>query len=799
MENNQDKENLKGNRKEVDFQWFLVTVLVYWKWFLFSILMFFSLGYVYLRYSTPIYNIETKILLKDSSRGRSNSEISVFENMGYLGASNLENEIEVLRSRNLIEEVVKRGGFFIRYMVKGKIKATELYGDNNPIVYSTSPIQVFADSMTIASLHSSIVLNVSLTDEEMVLVEGTYWGVPFSSKFTTFPAVLETPVGELLLTSSEKTKLLKEFPLEISLIPTLGMAQFYQSMLTMIPQEKTANVKVSISEVHTRRGEDFLQLLIDTYNEESMNEKNRSARTASNFIATRLEALEKDLKAQEEKIKEFKQENHITTELELEAQLALDKEDEYIRKAVDWRTENILLDYLEDELLNKSDLKLLPSSLGTLSPQLRNAIDDYNDLVNERTRLSQYVGTGFSRYDKLEERINNKKDDIKDGIASLRDVFSKKEGGDQNLSTRYEGIVQDMPRREIQLAQLLRLQTIQTQLYTSFSERKNDIDIMKEVTTSNAQVLEYPLASGAPISPRRMLTYLICLSIGVILPFVIVGIIDLLNYKISNRSEIARYTDTPILVSLPNVKSIKSPLVVTPSATSSIVECFRLLRTNIQFALEGAENSHSVLVTSAISGDGKTFVSINLAQTFALKYRTVLVGMDIRRPKINTYLNLPKGHGLISFLTEEESDLDNLIIKNANGSNLDVLVSGIVPPNPNELLTERKLDDLFFELRKRYDYIIIDSSPVGQVSDAFLLNRVSDMTLFVIRCDLTPKSAISLINYIHQENRLNNLNIVMNGFSEDYSGYGYGGYGGRYGYGYGDFRSGRYDYESEDS
>jgi capsular exopolysaccharide synthesis family protein len=283
---------------------------------------------------------------------------------------------------------------------------------------------------------------------------------------------------------------------------------------------------------------------------------------------------------------------------------------------------------------------------------------------------------------------------------------------------------------------------------------------------------------------------MLCLLGGVLCPFIVIGIRELFNYKISNEEEVRRFSGVPVIVSLPMIKSRDSMLVITPHSTTAIAERFRLLRTNLQYVLTNPDKK-VILITSAISGEGKTFVSINLAVTFSLKYKTILVGLDIRRPKIGIYLNLPKKAGLISYLTGSETDIDQLINKNINGTGLDVLTSGIIPPNPNELLMEKTLDDLFDVLRKMYDYVIIDTSPVGSVSDAFLVNRVSDVSLYIVRGNFSPKSSMALINNIYGENRLNNVNIVLNAFDSKKSnyGYGYGSYGsyGSYGYGYGSY------------
>jgi capsular exopolysaccharide synthesis family protein len=366
----------------------------------------------------------------------------------------------------------------------------------------------------------------------------------------------------------------------------------------------------------------------------------------------------------------------------------------------------------------------------------------------------------------------------------------------QKLKDLYDTGIEEVPRKERELADIVRQQLIKANLYVELLSRREEIALTLAVTAPSAKVLESPLPSGGPIAPQKMRIYMMCLLVGVLCPFVVIGIHELFNYKISNEESVRRFTaGVPVIVSLPMIKS-KDTLVITPHSTTAIAERFKLLRTNLQYVL--ADHKKVILITSTISGEGKTFVSINLAVTFSLKYKTILVGLDIRRPKIGIYLNLPKKAGLISYLTGSETDVEQLINKNINGTGLDVLVSGIVPPNPNELLMEKTLDDLFIVLRNMYDYIIIDSSPVGSVSDAFLLNRVADVSLYIVRGSFSPKSSMNLINNIYDEKRLSNVNIVLNAFDSKKSGYGYGyGYGYSYGYGYGSYGYGNYGYTTE--
>jgi len=332
------------------------------------------------------------------------------------------------------------------------------------------------------------------------------------------------------------------------------------------------------------------------------------------------------------------------------------------------------------------------------------------------------------------------------------------------------------------MSELERQGGIVSSLYSSFLQTKSELEMSMAVSVPVVKVLETPMVMGGPVSPNKSQTYLFCLLTGILLPYVILGVRSLLNFRISDEEEVMRHSEVPAIISLPQVKKTDGVLI-SATSTSPVAERFRLLRTNLQFGM--GKTKKSVLVTSTLSGEGKTFVSINLAMTFALKYKTLLVGLDIRRPNLSTFFSLGKNLGVISYLTGEETDLDKLIYRNINGTDLDVLTSGIIPPNPNELLMDSMLDELFAKLRDKYEYIIIDSSPVGIVSDAFLLKRISDVSLFVLRAGLTPKSAMSLANSIYHEDRLNNLNLVLNAFHRG---------SGRYGYGYGYYRGYNYSY-----
>ena len=790
------EENVKDQGKEISFQWFFVNFLVYWKWFAISIILFLACGYVYLRYVTPVYNVNSMIVFRGGSRGV-DSESSYFQRLGYIeSGTNIENEMEVLHSRDLLETAVVEGDYYIRYSVKGRFKNTEIYDGAGRQYYSAVPVKVFCDKNIISALFSTLSLKISLSDNSTILVDGQYGNNNFSYKLSTIPAVIKTPIGELLLLSDENVVLKKEYPLYVTITPPLWVAQSYiGAIATDYVAKKATVVSVTLNETNGKRGEDFLNRLFEVYNRETSADKNKAGEKASDFIKARLEDLTKELSSSEDEIEAYKKENRIALDLSPDQGMTTGEMNNNYKKLVGVGSDEIRLSYLRDAVEKNTDNSALLPAISTDGDggDLSAKIGTYNQSVLEKNRLLAYTKDDAPTIKKRNERLELLRQDILFTLKTAEYSISTTKKEYEGLYDNYLSGLGDVPRKDRELADLQRLQGSKSDLYSSLLRQKQQIEYSLAVSTPSLKVLNVPLTSGL-IYPRRTLTYLICLVLGLVLPFIIVGIRELFNFKLTKEEEVRRFSNIPVIISLPIAKT-KSPIVISSHTTTAIVERFRLLRTNLQFILDNPEKK-SVLITSTISGEGKTFVAMNLALTFSLKYKTILVGLDIRRPKINNYLNLPKQMGVISYLTGEETNINNLICRNVNGTNLDVLTSGMIPLNPNELLIEHTLDTMFQELRQQYDYIIIDSSPVGSVSDAFLLNRVCDVSLFVVRNNLTPKSAISLANKIYEEKRLNNINLVLNGFAggKNRYGYGYGGYGYGYGYGYGGYG---YGYESE--
>ena len=779
MNNNIEKSGMKPKSREIDVQWFLVTLLCHWKLFLFSAGLCLFIGFIYLRYSIKIYNVGATVILKDDKKGgMGNSELSVYEGMRLVNPnSNVDNEVEMFTSRNLVQSVVSELRLYIRYSVLGKFKDTELYGHSNNWFYKETPVTAWMDETDVNNLYFPVILDIRKNGN--YIVSGSCGNEMIEVTFETLPAKINTQSGSVLLQPSTISSLKEDHPLHIVISHPLPITKYYLSCLSAEATSKTTSVvKLGLNETHRKRGEDFLDKLIEMYNRDAMEDKNKAASNASRFISERLDYLSEDLNSEEGKIETYKRDNQLT-DLEIESQLFLSEDNESNKQLIAIGTQVELLGMLKKEL-NKNIQSLLPANLGLTDPNLAVTIGKYNAAIMEKERFSAYTSEESPIMIRIGERIELLREDVRTQVEGLQKSFVAREKDIRKQGKTYESYLYDIPRREREYAEMTRLQQIKANLYTTLLQKKEEAELSLAVTAPSAKVMNSPLAGVRPVSPKSTRTYALCLLLGLMLPYAGLGLRNLINYKVEDETEIGRGSLVPVMVSLPMDKSKKS-VVVSAHATTPVVERFRLLRTNLLFSLGNNPEKKVMLITSTISGEGKTFVSINLAMTFALKYKTLLIGLDIRRPKLDSYMQLSQKDGIVSYLAGFNRDIDSLIQKNVDGTGLDVMVAGSVPPNPNELLMESSLDELFRELRNRYEYIIVDTSPVGSVSDPFLLDRISDISLFVVRQGYTPKAALALSNDIFEEKRLKNLFLVLNGFGNRKTGrYGYG-----YGYGYG--------------
>ncbi|WP_321426172.1 polysaccharide biosynthesis tyrosine autokinase [uncultured Bacteroides sp.] len=774
-----DNQSEINNVQEIFFKY-----LPYWKWFIVSLIVCLAVAFIYLKYTIPVYNVSAAVIIKDDKKGgNGTSELSVFEGMGLLGGSNnIDNEVEVLKSKSTIKSVVNALGLHTSYKLKGSISSTELY--------TNSPLEVKMDPQALDSLSGSILLNATMNPDRSLKIEGLVNNEEVNTTLHNLPALLRTSVGDLTVSYRPNVPSIVNKIIEVSINRPSRVAKAYLGRLSIAPTSKTTSVvNLSLSETNCKRGVDFLTKLVEVYNQDAMADKNKVALNTKLFIDDRIAIIDKELGSAEKTVEDYKRGQKMT-DLQSDAQLVLQTSSEYEKKLVEAETQLNLVDYLQKHVSNKANrYSLVPSNVGLEDPTLVATINEYNKTLLERDRLLRTASENNPTVLNLNGRIDALRGNVTAAIASVHHglVIAK---NDINHQTRlFNSQIENAPTQERVFTELSRQQQIKASLFEMLLQKREENNLSLAASANSAKIIDEPLASDAPVSPKSSMIYLVALIIGLVIPIGIIYIRDLFQYKIRTRADVDKVNKLPFLAEIPNYEG-ESNIAVRENDNASIAEAFRVLRTNLLFIL-GADKK-VILFTSTQGGEGKSFVSLNAAISLALlNKKVVVVGLDIRKPRMAEYLNLNAKNGITSYLSGFEDNLDNLIVPSGIHPNLYALPAGPLPPNPSEQLVKESLDKAFEYLRNEYDYIIVDSAPIGLVTDTLIINRVVDATAYVCRVNYSNKVNLKVANEIMEQKKLTNMSLVVNGIDNARRGYGYvygygQGYGYGYGYGYGD-------------
>ena len=577
----------------------------------------------------------------------------------------------------------------------------------------------------------------------------------------------------------------------------MRVARGYCNSLSIAPTSKTTSVAViSLKNSSLQRGQDFINQLLEMYNRNTNNDKNEIAQKTAEFIDERIGIISKELGSTEANLETFKRDAGIT-DLTSEAQIALAGNAEYEKKSVENRTQISLVNDLR-KYLRGNEYEVLPSNVGLQDAALIGAIERYNEMLIERKRLLRTSTENNPAIVNLDTSIRAMKANVQATLeGTLQGLMITKESLDREAS-RYSRRISNAPGQERAYVSIARQQEIKAGLYLMLLQKREENAIALAATANNAKIIDEAIADDIPVSPKRSMIYLIALMLGVGIPVGIIYLIELTKFKIEGRADVEKLTSVPVVGDIPltDEKNDKNgSIAVFENKNNLMSETFRNIRTNLQFMLDNDQKV--ILVTSTVSGEGKSFVSSNLAISLSLLgKKVVIVGLDIRKPGLNKVFNLSsKEKGITQYLANPEMDLMSLIQQSDVNKNLYILPGGTVPPNPTELLARDGLDKAIEILKKNFDYVILDTAPIGMVTDTLLIGRVADLSAYVCRTDYTHKAEYTLINELYHEKKLPNLCTIINGVDLKkrkygyYYGYGkYGkhyGYGKRYGYGYG--------------
>ena len=797
-----DKEQEKqGIASFFDFAALYRTVILNWYWFVLSLIIFGGIGAIYLRYTTPLYQSTAKLLIKDDTNsGKRGASLQNITNIGTISNSTgIDNEMEILASHSIAEDAIRDLKLYVNYATEGKVK--------DVIAYRDQPLTVDIDAAHLDRLNRPINLNITKKGSSYI-VTGTY-SVPtneeniegpfsINKKFTSLPATIPTRAGIITINSNNGRTLQEAQVLKVNIVSPKMASDKYVGELQIAPSAKgTSIVQLQLTDEVPQRSLDYLKQLAIVYNRQANEDKNVVAHQTEKFINSRLEKINAELGKTEGELQNYKQRNGMV-ELKMNASNSVTNQNTSEQKLAEMETQIELFNTIAREVESSSRnlSQVIPSNVGLDDESSTALINKYNELVLERNRLLRSASESSPVVEPLTAQIRDLNYNIRRAIASARRNLQIQRDALLTQVDKYTNEVEETPQQERMLTQIGRQQEVKSGLYLMLLQKREENSISLAATADKGKLIDDPQLNGQ-VSPNSTYIMLIALAIGLTIPVAIILLIQLFRYKIEGHDDVARLTKLPIIADIAiasNSAKSKAGIVVHENQNNQMEEIFRALRTNLQFMLH--EGEKVVLFTSSTSGEGKTFTASNLSVSLGLLgKKVILVGLDIRLPRLAEQFGIKDHkHGITNLLVKDNpnaEDVEAQILPSGVNKNLDLLMAGPVPPNPAELIARSSLETIIAILKDKYDYIMIDTAPVGLVTDTLQIGRVANATIYMCRADYTPKASFGMINALAMEEKLPNMAMVLNGVDmskKKYSYYyGYGKYGkyGRYGYGSG--------------
>lgn len=829
LRNDQQIQETNEEQSSFNFQTIYTAFVLNWKWFLLSIFICLGIGFLYLRYATPVYNTTAKLLIKDdkNDNGGSGGALQALESMSNLGfiSSNYgtENEQEILTSTTIAEQAIRDLKLYANYYIKGSVK--------KELVYKEQPINVEMDAPHLEKLDAPLELKIT-RDNDSYKITGTYYIAENEVSFTgpydieknisSLPAVIRTQVGTLTLTKNGNRTLDDGETEFVDMLSPRLTSHLYIKKLSVEQTSKTSSVfSLQINDENISRSIDYLNQMVTCYNRQANEDKNEIAVRTEEFINDRLAKIDAELSSTDGALESYKKRNKLM-ELQLDAMTTSENTSTYEQKLNEANTQISLIGSLINFANRPGNRhQVLPSNIGLQDEASTSLINEYNKIALERNRLlrtasenSPVVIELTSQLDNMQASIHQALEQARKGLIIQRDAIRRQLG-------RYDTQVTKAPEQERILTQIGRQQEVRSGLYLMLLQKREENSISLAATADKSKLIEKP-QFNKKISPKGSIVMLIALIMGIAIPSGLLYVINFFRYRIEGHEDVASLTKLPIIADIvvaSDTAKTRADIVVHENQNNQMEEIFRSMRTNIQFMLKPGQNV--ILFTSSTSGEGKTFTAANLAVSFALLgKKVILIGLDIRKPRlaelfrINNYTS-----GITNLLVMDNpqwGDIEKQIVPSEINGKLDLLMAGPIPPNPAELVSRPALEQVITQIKQHYDYVLIDTAPVGLVTDTLQIGKLADISIYMCRADYTPKASFNMINSLAEENKLANMCIAINGIdlSEKKYGYyyGYGKYGkyGRYGhygkgssyghYGsYGDYANSHYGNKNDNS
>ena len=771
-----DNKNIE-NQEEINIQGMIEPFLRKWQWFVLSVVMVLFLTFIFLKIKSPIYKISSTILIKEakSSGGGKDDlamgllgELSVF---GGMGSNSVENELEILKSKKLMRDVVLKNNLQTSVYVLKSLGKKEVYKDKSPIV-----VRIINENLEEKYPEKPIQLNIKGDAVELVSKELS------NSLKTQFGREIKLSAVTFVIDKNKNFRPEKDLDynhLEISLASIDSRVSKLQEEYSVNLADKKATViALNINVENIEKGKDILNELVKSYNADAIEDKDITTKKTLEFIDERIKLISEELGQVENKKQDFKQKNKLS-DIDTEVKLGLETNADARKKQLEVETQMNINKALLNSVVHLNGNSLLPINTGVESAEINSGIDAYNRLVLDKNRLLENATDQHPAVAELNKQIQELKKNI---INTLNKNKQSLEIANSEYATelaKIDGKISKVPYLEKIFRNIERTQQIKENLYLLLLQKREESAISLNISAPKARVVDVAYASEKPIAPKKIIYYIGALMLGLLVPFLIIYLRRLLNDKIITKQDLERLVKDNILVELPSIPKNGSELVGI-NDLSSMAEAFRILITNLKFKLPNRENGRVVLVTSTVKGEGKTFVSINTALTLAGgKSRVVIIGADIRNPQLQRYERESRRlKGLTEYL-HGDLDVQEIIHQFPNNANMDIIYSGMIPPNPTDLLTNGRFGTLVEELRQDYQYIIIDSAPLLLVPDTLLIADTADATIYVSRSKHTKNDLIEFANKNIREHKIHNVGFILNDVNKHFFSYGH-----KYSYGY---------------
>jgi capsular exopolysaccharide synthesis family protein len=761
----EEEENNSTNGESINYKMLFFKYLSKWYWFAIGVFIFSSIALVYTYFSTPQFLITVKLLLKDEEKGADFTTNAVVTDMrGFESSSSVENETEVLKAENLMVKVIQELNFTNGYYKQnGKFRWKEIYGSEVPIkviVHTKYDYSEIDDN--------SVTIYIKNENEfELETPEGTKNTYAYGQKLINYYgefSIIKNPLLASSTAATIKTQIIDNEPIRIEFYDLTALGKYYAENLNVEIVNKLASVVLlEMYDAHPQKGKDILKKLIEVYNQDAETEKNTIARNTITFIDDQLIGLTDELKNIEQEGEQYKVKNSIT-DVSSEAQLYLSNATVNSQQLSQFSIQIEVLESIESYLNNQgSDYEMVPSTLSIEDPTLTGLIANFNQLQRERERMLRTTQPNNPIVLNINQQLTSLRSSIIENLRNIKTGLIISRDNLQATSNQSRNRASQVPTMERELLDISRQQVIKQQHYQYLIQKREEAVLTLAATTvSNTKIIDPPTPSEFPVSPKKKLIFAFSLILGLAFPFGLIFIKDLWQQKIQLKADVEKITSTKILGEISRNRGSDSVIAISKNKRTLIAEQFRFIRSNLAFFTFKQPNK-VIMVTSGFSGEGKTFFSINLAISLGLAdKKVVILEFDLRKPAMLSALGMEVSIGLSDYLENDKYELDAIIHPLTLSKNISTIGCGKIPENPAELMMGDKLHQLIEELSGRFDHIIIDTAPIGLVSDSFILSEIADVTIFMLRYNYSTKAQVRTIEDIRKHKKFKFPLIVLN-------------------------------------